>query len=76
MKRRNYIQARNLFNEAKEKLKDYDAVLGRIKKDYEELRKKGIIRKQNKNTNAKYVLFSFYQMSSAPIKKETEDKKS
>ena len=37
---------------------------------------KVIIRKQLKNTNAKYVLFSFWQMSSAPQKKETEDKKS
>jgi len=164
MKKRNYIQARNLLEEAKEKLKDYDSVLGRTKKEYEVLRKKGIlckafsingkttqkitvtrqcwnhvfkhpikrpsriekieralclpmaikllektttyqevsrekdkggneylffgligyvrgnrikvvIRKQEKNTNAKLVLFSFYQMSSAPIKKGEEDKK-
>ncbi|MBA4336882.1 hypothetical protein C0416_03890 [bacterium] len=36
---------------------------------------KVIIRKQEKNTNAKYVLFSFFQMSFAPApktKKETE----
>jgi hypothetical protein len=165
MKKRNYIQARNLLKEAKEKFKDYDSIIGRTHKDYEALRKTGIlckafsingnttnkivvtrqcwnhifkhpikrpskiekleralcmpmaikllkktttyqevsrekdkggneylffgiigyvrgnrikviIRKQEKNTNAKYVLFSFFQMSSAPIKKETENKKS
>ncbi len=164
MKKRNYIQARNLLQEAKEKIKDYDAILGRTKKDYEQFRNKSIlckafsingktthkitvtrqcwkhifkhpvkrpsrvekleralcfpmaikllektttyqevsrekdkggnvflffgligyvrgnrikvvVRKQDKNTNAKLVLFSFYQMSSAPIKKEDEYKK-
>lgn len=155
---RNYIQARNLRQEAAEKINNYDAILGRVKKDYDELREKGIecrafsensdnsdlihvtkacwnhvfkhnikrkakiekleralsfpmaikllkktttyqevskerdkggnhylsfgiigyirgnrikviIRKQEKNTNAKLVLFSFYQMSHAPLKK-------
>ena len=36
---------------------------------------KVVVRKQEKNTDAKLVLFSFYQMSSAPLKKEDEDKK-
>lgn len=162
-KQREYIQARNLLQEAKGKLKDYDSILGRAKTDYEKLREAGIscvafsdekvtkitvtrqcwnhvfkhpvkrrkkvekieralcfpmaiklliktttyqevskekdkgnneylsfaiigyvrgnrikviIRKQLKNTNAKYILFSFWQMSIAPTKKETEDKKS
>ena len=160
---RNFIQARNLLREAKEKLKDYDAVIGSVKKDYDVLRKTGIpckafldedkqniiivtrqcwnhvfkhpikrqskiekleralcfamavkllqktttyqevsrekdkggnqflffgiigyvrgnrikviIRKQEKNTNAKFVLLSFFQMSSSPQRKEEEDKK-
>lgn len=164
MKKRNYIQARNLLQESKERIKDYDSILGRTKKDYEQSREKGIscrafsvngkiaqkiivtrqcwnhvfkhpvkrpsriekleralcfpmaikllektttyqeisrekdkgdntflffgligyvrgnrikviVRKQEKNTNAKLVLFSFYQMSSAPTKKEEENKK-
>lgn len=161
-KSREYIQARNLLREAKAKIKDFDAIIGRTKKDYEKLRKtdisceafsndkvikitvtrhcwnhvfkhpvkrstkiekieralcfpmaikllkktttyqevsrekdkggnqylffgiigyvrgnriKVIVRKQEKNTNAKYVLFSFYQMSKAPISKKEEDKK-
>ena len=43
MQKRNYIQARNLHKEAKEKLKDYSAILGRTHKDYTTLRKKGIL---------------------------------
>ena len=158
MKKRNYIQSRNLLKEAQEKLRDYDAVLGRTWADYDQLRNKGvdckafslqgeesekvevtrqcwthvfkhpvkrssriekieralcfpmaiklikktttyqevsrekdrggnnylsfgiigyirgnrikvIIRKQEKNTDPKLILFSFYQMSSAPTKK-------
>jgi len=162
MRKRNYIQARNFLKEAKEKIKDFKSILGRTRKDYEELRQKEIvckafqdngneslrisvtrqcwnhvfnhpvkrptkidkieralcfpmaikllektttyqevsreedkggntflyfgiigyvrgnrikviIRKQEKNTDAKYVLFSFYQMSSAPVRKDEED---
>ena len=161
--RRNFIQARNLRKEAAEKIKDYDSVIGRMRRDYEALRSSGIpckafleddgeaqiiavtkqcwnhlfkhpikrpskiekleralcfpmaikllkktttyqevskekdkggnnylsfaiigyirgnrikviIRKQEKNTNVKLVLFSFFQMSSAPVKKEEENR--
>ncbi len=164
VKKREYIQARNLLAEAKAKIKSYDAVLGTVRKKYETLRKTGIpckafsvsgiaekkitvtrqcwnhlfkhptkrktriakleralcfdmaikllkktttyqevsrekdkggneylffgiigyvrgnrikvlIRKQEKYTNAKYVLFSFYQMSKAPITQKQENKK-
>lgn len=37
------------------------------------VRMKVIVRKQEKNTNPKKVLFSFYQMSSAPLRKKEED---
>jgi len=39
---RQYIQARNLRNEAMTKLQDYEAVMGRTKKEFETLRNTGI----------------------------------
>ncbi len=39
---RKYINARNLQEEAKQKLKDYDAIIINLKKEYETLRKTGI----------------------------------
>lgn len=41
--KRNYIQARNLRAEAQGKLGDYEAIMGRTEKDYEALRKTGIL---------------------------------
>lgn len=41
-KARKYIQARNLLEEARTKLKDFDAIMGRVNKEYDELRKMGI----------------------------------
>jgi hypothetical protein len=160
--RREYLNARNLKEEARQKLKDYDAIMGRTKRDYNLLREAGIpcrafleneqddpevivvtrhcwnhvfkhstkrqskvekleralalpmalkllrktttyqevsrekdcggnsylsfgivgyvrgnrikviIRKQEKNTNAKKVLYSFFQMSSAPSRKQQD----
>lgn len=157
MNSRKFLQKRNLFEEAKSKVKDYNSIIGTAWKYYESLRKNGIpckafteddriqiiqvtrqywnhvfkhpikrqskvekleralcldmaiklirktttyqevsrekdkggnqylffgiigyirgnriktiIRKQEKNTNAKFVLFSFYQTSQAPMKK-------
>lgn len=40
--RRSYINARDLRKEAQEKIADYDAILGRIQKDYDSLRELGI----------------------------------
>lgn len=40
--KRNYIQARNLRSEAKQKLGNYDAIMGRCRTDYEVYRKNGI----------------------------------
>ncbi|HBB02399.1 MAG: hypothetical protein US89_C0013G0018 [Candidatus Peregrinibacteria bacterium GW2011_GWF2_38_29] len=159
---RKFLQKRNLLEESKSKIKDYDAIIGRTRKDYELLRKIGIpckafidgnqiqtiqvtkqcwnhifkhpikrqsriekleralclnmaikllertttyqevsrerdkggnqhlffgiigyirgnrikvvIRKQEKNTDAKFILFSFYQTSQAPIRKDEEKK--
>ncbi len=42
MKQRNYIQARNLKKEAKERLKNYNSILSRTRKDYEILRKSSV----------------------------------
>ena len=40
--RRQFINARNLREEAKQKLKDYDAIMGEARKEYEKLRTTGI----------------------------------
>lgn len=40
--RRNFIQARDLRKEAADKIKDYDSIIGRMKRDYESLRGAGI----------------------------------
>ena len=42
-KRRNYIQSRNLHAEVESIIKDYDSVMGRTTKDYEQFRKTGIL---------------------------------
>ena len=53
--RRNFINARNLREEAKQKLKDYDAIMGKVKSEYENFRKTGILCKafteNNDNTS-------------------------
>ncbi|MFH1546016.1 MAG: hypothetical protein ABIE14_01405, partial [Patescibacteria group bacterium] len=43
MKKRNYIQARNLLQEAKAKIKDFNSVIGRTKDDYDKLRQTDIL---------------------------------
>ena len=40
--RRQYINARNLREEAEQKRKDYDAIIGRVQKEYDALRATGI----------------------------------
>jgi len=41
--RREYINARNLLEEAKSKLKDFDTIMGSVKREYEKLRETGIL---------------------------------
>lgn len=40
---RNYIQARNLLEEARAKLKDFGAIMGWVNKEYDRLRRSGIV---------------------------------
>ena len=40
--RRQYLNARNFAQEAVEKVKDFDAIMGRVRQEYERLRKEGI----------------------------------
>jgi len=41
-KTRNYIQARNLLEEARAKLKDFDSIMGRVRKEFDVLREADI----------------------------------
>jgi hypothetical protein len=41
--RRRFIQARDLRQEAKSKQKDFDAIVGRVRTDYDKLRETGIV---------------------------------
>lgn len=40
--RREYINARNLLEEAKSKLKDFDTIMGSMKSEYDKLKEEGI----------------------------------
>jgi len=39
---RNYIQARNLLEEARTRLKDFEAIMGRVRKEFDSLRETGV----------------------------------
>jgi hypothetical protein len=77
---RNYIQARNLFEEAKVKIKDFDAIMGQVKKEYDLFRGMGITCDAFKENNSKPIVIQvtkqcWNHVFKHPVKRQTRMEK-